>query len=91
MRERGASTKTSTNPSQHGSREPSGCAPLRDAWGYRDARVFAIYQNTPCLVYAPISENIHGFERSGLGTSLAGSDQTPRTIPPSTRSFTPVI
>jgi acetylornithine deacetylase len=30
--------------------------------GYLDARVFAIYQDTPCLVYGPISENIHGFD-----------------------------
>jgi acetylornithine deacetylase len=30
--------------------------------GYLDARVFMIYQDIPCLVYGPISENIHGFD-----------------------------
>ena len=38
--------------------------------GYLDARVFAIYQNTPCLVYGPISENIHGFDERVSLSSL---------------------
>lgn len=28
---------------------------------YLDARVFALYADTPCLVYGPTSDNIHGF------------------------------
>jgi len=28
---------------------------------YLDARVFALYADTPCLVYGPHSDNIHGF------------------------------
>ena len=30
--------------------------------GYLDARVFVLYGDTPCLVYGPYSENIHGFD-----------------------------
>jgi acetylornithine deacetylase len=30
--------------------------------GYLDGRVFALYGNTPALVYGPISEAIHGFD-----------------------------
>jgi len=30
--------------------------------GYLDARVFVIYAGMPCLVYGPISEDIHGFD-----------------------------
>ncbi len=30
--------------------------------GYLDGRVFAIYGKTPCLVYGPYSEAIHGFD-----------------------------
>ncbi|KFB08259.1 ArgE/DapE family deacylase [Nitratireductor basaltis] len=30
--------------------------------GYLDARVFVIYADMPCLVYGPITENIHGFD-----------------------------
>lgn len=30
--------------------------------GYLDGRVFVIYGDTPCLVYGPLSENIHGFD-----------------------------
>ena len=34
---------------------------------YLDTQVFMIDQNTPCRVYRPISENIHGFgERVNL-------------------------
>lgn len=29
---------------------------------YLDARVFALYADTPCLVYGPYSENIHGYD-----------------------------
>jgi acetylornithine deacetylase len=28
---------------------------------YLDARVFVLYDDTPCLVYGPLSDNIHGF------------------------------
>ncbi|MGO1118928.1 ArgE/DapE family deacylase [Rhodovibrionaceae bacterium A322] len=36
---------------------------------YLDGRVFAIYGDTPCLVYGPVSDNIHGFdERVSLGS-----------------------
>jgi len=39
--------------------------PAQDAMApsYLDARIFMIYQNTPCRVYSPISENIHGFDK----------------------------
>ncbi|WP_285320193.1 ArgE/DapE family deacylase [Pseudarthrobacter sp. lyk4-40-TYG-27] len=30
--------------------------------GYLDGRVFALYANTPPLVYGPVSESIHGFD-----------------------------
>ena len=30
--------------------------------GYLDARVFVLYGDTPCLVYGPLSESIHGFD-----------------------------
>jgi acetylornithine deacetylase len=30
--------------------------------GYLDGRVFALYANTPALVYGPVSEAIHGFD-----------------------------
>ena len=30
--------------------------------GYLDGRVFVIYGETPCLVYGPYSESIHGFD-----------------------------
>ena len=30
--------------------------------GYLDARVFVIYAGMPCLVYGPISRDIHGFD-----------------------------
>ncbi|MEM8552010.1 MAG: ArgE/DapE family deacylase [Pseudomonadota bacterium] len=44
-------------------------APLRAevSRGYLDGRVFVLYQGTPCLVYGPVAENIHGFnERVNL-------------------------
>ena len=35
---------------------------------YLDARVFVLYDQTPALVYGPMSERIHGFdERVHLG------------------------
>ena len=38
--------------------------------GYLDARVFVLYDECPCLVYGPISENIHGFdERVSLSST----------------------
>jgi acetylornithine deacetylase len=39
-------------------------APLGDTLmhGYLDARVFALYQDTPTLTYGPIAKNIHGFD-----------------------------
>lgn len=30
--------------------------------GYLDGRVFVLYDECPCLVYGPYSENIHGFD-----------------------------
>ncbi len=30
--------------------------------GYLDGRVFMLYDNCPCLVYGPVSENIHGID-----------------------------
>ncbi len=30
--------------------------------GYLDGRVFVLYDDCPCLVYGPISENIHGID-----------------------------
>jgi len=30
--------------------------------GYLDGRVFVLYGDCPCLVYGPLSENIHGFD-----------------------------
>ena len=30
--------------------------------GYLDARVFMLYADTPCLVYGPLSEDIHGYD-----------------------------
>ena len=38
--------------------------PLQDipSLAYLDARVFALYAETPCLVYGPDSDNIHGFD-----------------------------
>lgn len=30
--------------------------------GYLDGRVFVLYDNCPCLVYGPYSENIHGID-----------------------------
>ncbi|MEM7693335.1 MAG: ArgE/DapE family deacylase [Pseudomonadota bacterium] len=37
---------------------------------YLDGRVFVIYQDIPCLVYGPVSENIHGFDERVSLSSL---------------------
>ena len=37
--------------------------------GYLDGRVFILYDDCPCLVYGPVTENIHGFnERVSLAS-----------------------
>lgn len=37
---------------------------------YLDGRVFVLYQDTPCLVYGPVSHDIHGFdERVSLSST----------------------
>ena len=38
--------------------------------GYLDGRVFVIYADTPCLVYGPRSEGIHGFDERVSLTSV---------------------
>ena len=45
--------------------------------GYLDGRVFVIYGETPCLVYGPVSENIHGFDER---VSLASVKRVTGTI-----------
>ena len=30
--------------------------------GYLDGRVFVLYDDCPCLVYGPLSQNIHAFD-----------------------------
>ena len=37
---------------------------------YLDARVFVLYGDTPCLVYGPHSDNIHGFDERVSLTSV---------------------
>jgi len=37
---------------------------------YLDGRVFVIYQGIPCLVYGPVSRNIHGFDEAVSLSSL---------------------
>lgn len=44
---------------------------------YLDARVFVLYQDTPCLVYGPYAEAIHGFDER---VSLASVKQVTGTI-----------
>ncbi|MCG8694348.1 MAG: ArgE/DapE family deacylase [Minwuiales bacterium] len=34
----------------------------RTATAYLDARVFVLYDDTPALVYGPVSEHVHGFD-----------------------------
>ncbi len=38
--------------------------------GYLDGRVFVLYDDCPCLVYGPRSENIHGFDERVSLSSL---------------------
>ncbi|WP_370283836.1 ArgE/DapE family deacylase [Pseudooceanicola sp.] len=45
--------------------------------GYLDGRVFVIYGETPCLVYGPYSEGIHGFDER---VSLASVKRVTGTI-----------
>ncbi|SME88951.1 acetylornithine deacetylase [Tistlia consotensis] len=44
---------------------------------YLDARVFVLYGDTPCLVYGPYSDNIHGFDER---VSLASLKRVTGTI-----------
>lgn len=44
---------------------------------YLDGRVFVLYGATPCLVYGPRTENIHGFDER---VSLASLKQVTRTL-----------
>jgi len=45
--------------------------------GYLDGRVFVLYDDCPCLVYGPISENIHAFDER---VSLASIKRITGTI-----------
>ena len=45
--------------------------------GYLDGRVFVLYDDCPCLVYGPYSENIHGFDER---VSLSSVKQITGTI-----------
>jgi acetylornithine deacetylase len=47
------------------------------ALAYLDARVFALYDDTPCLVYGPMSDNIHGFDER---VSIASIERITATI-----------
>ena len=38
--------------------------------GYLDGRVFMLYDDCPCLVYGPYSDNIHGFDERVSLTSV---------------------
>ena len=40
------------------------------ATGYLDGRVFMLYDDCPCLVYGPRTENIHGFDERVSLTSI---------------------
>lgn len=44
---------------------------------YLDARVFMLYDETPCLVYGPYSDNIHGFDER---VSIASIEKITKTI-----------
>jgi acetylornithine deacetylase len=44
---------------------------------YLDARVFMLYDDTPCLVYGPYSDNIHGFDER---VSIASIEKITQTI-----------
>lgn len=43
---------------------------------YLDARVFVLYDDTPCLVYGPLSDNIHGFDEKVSITSIENVTRT---------------
>jgi acetylornithine deacetylase len=43
---------------------------------YLDARVFMLYDDTPCLVYGPKSDNIHGFDERVSIKSIEKVTQT---------------
>ena len=45
--------------------------------GYLDGRVFVLYDDCPCLVYGPRSENIHAFDKR---VSLASVKRVTGTI-----------
>ena len=45
--------------------------------GYLDGRVFVLYDDCPCLIYGPTSENIHGFDER---VSLSSIRQTTRSL-----------
>lgn len=45
--------------------------------GYLDGRVFVLYADMPCLVYGPVSENIHGFDER---VSLASTRRITQSI-----------
>jgi acetylornithine deacetylase len=45
--------------------------------GYLDGRVFALYAGMPCLVYGPVSQNIHGFDER---VSLASVKRVTGTV-----------
>jgi acetylornithine deacetylase len=44
---------------------------------YLDGRVFVLYDNTPCLVYGPYSDNIHGFDER---VSISSVEKITKTI-----------
>ncbi|HUS56191.1 MAG TPA: ArgE/DapE family deacylase [Thermohalobaculum sp.] len=45
--------------------------------GYLDGRVFVLYDDCPCLVYGPKSENIHGFDER---VSLTSTREVTRSL-----------
>ena len=45
--------------------------------GYLDGRVFVLYDDCPCLVYGPYSENIHAFDER---VSLSSIERVTGTI-----------
>ena len=44
---------------------------------YLDARVFVLYDDTPCLVYGPVSSGIHGFDER---VSIRSIEQVTQTL-----------
>jgi acetylornithine deacetylase len=44
---------------------------------YLDGRVFVLYGGMPCLVYGPVSQNIHGFDER---VSLASVKRVTGTV-----------